>query len=80
MSPNGSPSHCSNALQVWQIAYNKRINTRWDTNMPAVSLRSDYSRYVCAPYLGVKPTGKYYYQTHVRVMDISQLKVMGEHA
>lgn len=48
--------------------------------MPAVSLRSDYSRYVCAPYLGVKPTGKYYYQTHVRVMDISQLKVMGEHA
>lgn len=27
-----------------------------------------------------KPTGKYYYQTHVRVMDISQLKVMGEHA
>lgn len=27
-----------------------------------------------------KPTGKYYYQTHVRVMDISQLKVMDEHA
>lgn len=27
-----------------------------------------------------KPTGKYYYQTHVRVMDISQLKVADEHA
>ena len=27
-----------------------------------------------------KPTGKYYYQTHVRVMDISQLKVVDEHA
>lgn len=27
-----------------------------------------------------KPTGKYYYQTHLRVMDISQLKVVGEHA
>lgn len=27
-----------------------------------------------------KPTGKYYYQTHVRVMDLSQLKVVDEHA
>lgn len=27
-----------------------------------------------------KRTGKYYYQTHIRVMDISQLKVVGEHA
>lgn len=27
-----------------------------------------------------KPTGKYYYQTHIRLMDISQLRVMGEHA
>lgn len=27
-----------------------------------------------------KPTGKYYYQTHVSVMDISQLKVVDEHA
>jgi hypothetical protein len=27
-----------------------------------------------------KPTGKYYYQIHIRVMDISQLKVVGEHA
>jgi len=27
-----------------------------------------------------KPTGKYYYQTHIRVMDISQIKVLSEHA
>lgn len=27
-----------------------------------------------------KPTGKYYYQTHIRLTDISQLRVMGEHA
>ena len=26
---------------------------RWDTNMAVVSLRSDYNRHVCAPYLGV---------------------------
>jgi len=28
MSPNSSLPYCSNALQVWQIAYNNRINTR----------------------------------------------------
>ncbi|WP_293764322.1 hypothetical protein [uncultured Paraglaciecola sp.] len=27
-----------------------------------------------------KPSGKYYYQTHIRVMDISQIKVVNEHA
>ena len=27
-----------------------------------------------------KPTGKYYYQTHIRLTDISQLKVVGGHA
>lgn len=27
-----------------------------------------------------KPSGKYYYQTHIRVLDISQLKVVDEHA
>ena len=27
-----------------------------------------------------KPTGKYYYQTHIRVMDISQIKVLSKHA
>ncbi len=26
-----------------------------------------------------KPTGKYYYQTHIRVTDISQIKVVGEY-
>ena len=29
---------------------------------------------------GGKPTGKYYYQTHIRLMDISQLQVVDEHA
>lgn len=27
-----------------------------------------------------KPTGKYYYQTHIRVMDISQIKVLPKHS
>ena len=27
MSPNGSSSYCSDALQLWQIAYNKRIKS-----------------------------------------------------
>ena len=26
-----------------------------------------------------KPSGKYYYQTHIRVMDIAQIKVLDEH-
>ena len=36
-----------------------RSQARWDTNMAAVSLRSDYSRHVCAPYLGVNPQFDY---------------------
>ena len=30
-----------------------RSRARWDTNMAAVSLRSDFSPHVCAPYLKV---------------------------
>ena len=44
MSPNGSSSHCSNALHLWQIALNKRINSvagaPWDkkTQVPCALL------------------------------------------
>ena len=31
MSPNGVSSHCSNALQVWQIAYNNHIKSVADS-------------------------------------------------
>ena len=33
-----------------------RSQARWDTNMAVVSLRSDFNRHVCAPYLGVRFT------------------------
>ena len=38
----------------WQLTMKlSRSLARWDTNMTAVALRSDYSRRVCAPKQGV---------------------------
>jgi len=57
MSPNGSSLHCSNTLQVWQIAYNKRINTRcarWgQKHVGSLRFARYYSLRIFARYAGV---------------------------
>jgi len=57
MSPNSSLSHCSNALQVWQIAHNKRINTRFarvgQIYVGALRFAWYFSLHIFARYAGV---------------------------